>query len=189
MKGKTAKKKSKMPREDDISDIPPDIIKEYAKVHLSIDVMHVNGIKFLISHSKHIGLLQTYCVRKNNREAILECILKMLQTYKSRSVFTVVTIGADGAFESIKHELQDGPYHVILSTCDADRHDETVERQIRFLKERIWAVRLMMPYKKIPKRFTIEMVHKGTMLVKARSRSKPVFFEHAAEVRDSPKFF
>jgi hypothetical protein len=165
MKGKTVKRKSKMPREDDVSDIPPNIIKEYSNVHLSIDVMHVNGIKFLISHSKHIGLLQTYCVRKNNREAILECILKMIQTYKSRSVFPVVTIEADGAFESIKHELQDDPYDVTLSTCDADRHVETVERQIQFLKERTRAVRLMMPYKKIPKRFTIEMVHKVTMLI------------------------
>jgi hypothetical protein len=165
MKGKTLKRKSKMPREDDVSDIPSDIIKEYSKVHLSINVMHVNGIKFLISHSKHIGLLQTYCVRKNNREAILECILKMIQTYKSRGVFAIVTIEADGAFESIKHELQDEPYHITLSTCDADRHVKTVERQIRFLKERIRAVRLMMPYKKIPKRFTIGMVHKVTMLI------------------------
>jgi hypothetical protein len=165
MKGKTVKSKSKMPREDDISDIPDNIIKEYSKIHLSIDVMHVNGIKFLISYSKHIGLLQTYCVRKNNREAILGCIMKMMQTYKSRSVFTVVTIEADGAFESIKHELQDDPYNVTLSTCDADRHVETVERQIRFLKERIRAVRMMMPYSKLPKRFTIEMVHKVTMLI------------------------
>jgi hypothetical protein len=45
-----------MPREDEITDIPPIIIKEYSEVHLSIDVMHVNGIKFLISCSKYIGL-------------------------------------------------------------------------------------------------------------------------------------
>ena len=74
MKGKTVKRKSIMPREDDVSDIPPSIIKEYAKVHLSIDTMHANGIKFLISHSKHIGLLQIYCVGKNSRDAILACI-------------------------------------------------------------------------------------------------------------------
>ena len=78
--------------------------------------MHINGIKFLISHSKHIGLIQTYCVRKNNRDAILACILKIIQTYKSRSVFKVVTIEADGAFECIKHELQDKPYNITLST-------------------------------------------------------------------------
>jgi hypothetical protein len=136
MKGKTVKRKSKMPREDDISSIPPNIIKEYSNVHLSIDVMHVNGIRFLISHSKHIGLLQTYCVRKSNREAILDSILKMIQAYRSRGVFTVVTIEADGAFNCIKHDLQDKPYQIALTTCDADRHVETVERQIRFLKKK-----------------------------------------------------
>jgi hypothetical protein len=165
MKGKTVKRKSIMPREDDISDIPPSILKEYSTVHLSIDIMHVNGIKFLISYSNHIGLLQTYCVRKNNRTTILECILKMIQTYKCRSVFNVASIEADGAFESIKHELQAKPYNITLTTCDADRHVETIERQIRFLKERIRAVRVMMPYKKIPKRFTIEMVNRITILI------------------------
>jgi hypothetical protein len=54
----------------------------------------------------------------------------MIQTYKSRSVFTVVSIEADGAFESIKHELQDKPYNVALTTCDADRHVEMVESSI-----------------------------------------------------------
>jgi hypothetical protein len=78
----------------------------------------------------------------------------MIQTYKCRSVFTVVSIEADGAFQSIKHELQTEPYNITLSTCDADRHVETVERQIRFLKERIHTVRLM-----------IEMVHRVTMLI------------------------
>jgi hypothetical protein len=165
MKGKTVKRKSKMPREDEISDLPPNIIKEYTDVHLSIDVMHVNGIRFLISYSKHIGLLQTYCVRKNNRETILDCISMMMKTYRSRNIFRVVTIEADGAFDSIRHELQDEPYQVALSICDADRHVEIVERQIRFLKERIRAVRLMMPYKKLPKRFTIEMVHSITKLI------------------------
>jgi hypothetical protein len=51
MKGKTVKRKNKMPRQDDVSEIPPSIIKEYSDVHLSIDVMHVNGIKFLIYHT------------------------------------------------------------------------------------------------------------------------------------------
>jgi hypothetical protein len=41
MKGKTVKRKSKMPREDEVTDLPPSIMKEYSEVHLSIDIMHV----------------------------------------------------------------------------------------------------------------------------------------------------
>jgi hypothetical protein len=91
--------------------------------------------------------------------------LKMIQTYKSRGVFSVVSIEADGAFKCIKHDLQDKPYQVELTTCDADRHVETIEQQIRFLKERIRSVRMMMPYQKIPKQFTIKMVHRVTALI------------------------
>ena len=173
LKGKTVKRPSKMP-ENDTSELPSFILKEYTDVHISIDLMHVNGVKFLIAHSKHIGLLQTYCVRKNNREAILACILKIVQSYKSRSVFKVVTIEADGAFKSIKHELEGDPYNITLSTCDADRHVETIERQIRFLKERIRAVRLMMPYKKLPMRFTIEMVHQVAQLINSLPKSNGI---------------
>jgi hypothetical protein len=165
MKGKTTKSKSKMPREDEITGLPYNIIKVYSNVHLSIDVMHVNGIKFLISYSKHIGMLQTYCVRKNNRDTILDCKSKMMKTYRCRNIFKVVSIEADRAFESIRHVLQDEPYQIASTICDADRHAEKGERQIRFLKERIRSVRLMMPYEKIPKWFTIEMVHNVTKLI------------------------
>jgi hypothetical protein len=98
----------------------------------------------------------------------------MIQSYKGRGVFTVVSIEADGAFQSIKHELQGAPYNITLTTCDADRNVETVERQIRFLEERIRAVRLMMPYKKIPNRFTIEMVHQVTTLINSLPKNNGI---------------
>ena len=44
MKGKTTKKPSKMPSPDEVRDVPQHIVKNYSKVNLSIDVMHVNGI-------------------------------------------------------------------------------------------------------------------------------------------------
>ena len=50
-------------------------------------------------------------------------------------------------------------------TCDADRHVEVAERTIRFVKERIRTVRLAMPYKKLPRRMTIEMVHRVVILI------------------------
>jgi hypothetical protein len=128
LKGKTVKQQSKMPREDESSDIPSYIAKQYCNIHLSIDVMHVNGISFLISFSKHIGLVQSYCIRKSNKQKYLDGILAMLRMYRSRHPLRVTTIEADGAFKAIRQELQDEPYQVALTTCDADRHVETIER-------------------------------------------------------------
>jgi hypothetical protein len=47
-------------------------------------------------------------------------------------------------------------------------------RQNRFLKERIRSVRLMMPCKKIPKRFIIEMVHRITMLINSLPKNNGI---------------
>ena len=41
---------------------------------------------------------------------------------------------------------------------------------IRFVKERIRVVRVAMPYKTIPKRFTIEMVHCVIILMNSLPR-------------------
>ena len=105
------------------------------------------------------------CIRSKNREKFLAAILSMIQEYRVRGVFQVATIGADKAFDCIKSELQDVPYQVALTTCDANRHVEVIERMIRFLKERIRVVRLQMPYKRIPRRFLIEMIQRVVLLV------------------------
>ena len=84
---------------------------------------------------------------------------------RARGVFKVITISADGAFDPIKSELKDEPYNVKLSTCDADCHVEFVERMIKFVKERIRVVQVAMPYKTIPKRLMIEMVHRVVILM------------------------
>ena len=40
--------------------------------------MHVNSIMFLVGVSKHIGLIQCVCIRKNNREKFLLAILLLI---------------------------------------------------------------------------------------------------------------
>ena len=56
LKGNTVKPTSKMEREDKWYNIPLEILQEYKKVHFAMDMIHVNGIMFMLSCSKHIGL-------------------------------------------------------------------------------------------------------------------------------------
>ena len=162
-----------MPNPDEVRDLPQHIVKNYSKVSLYIDGMHVNGIMFLVGVSKHIGLLQCVCIRQKNREKFLHDILLMLREYRARGIFDVVSIGADKAFDAIEAELKNEPYNVTLTTCVADRHVEFVERMIRFVKERIRTVRVTMPYKTIPKRMTIEMVHRVIILMNSLPQGQP----------------
>ena len=170
LKGKSTKKQSKMPNPDEVRDVPEHIVKNYSKISLYIDVMHVNGIMFLVSVSKHIGLVQCICIRKKNREKFLHAMLLMIRVYRARGVFEVISIGADKAFDAVESEIKDEPYNVTLTTCDADRHVEFVKRMLRFVKERIRTVRLAMPYKVLPKRMTIEMVHRVVILMNSIPR-------------------
>ena len=43
LKGKTTKKASKIPNPDEVRDVPSHIAKNYSKVRLYIDIIHVNG--------------------------------------------------------------------------------------------------------------------------------------------------
>ena len=47
-----------MTNSDNVRDIPSHIVKKYSKISLYIDVMHVNGIMFLVGASKYIGFIQ-----------------------------------------------------------------------------------------------------------------------------------
>ena len=124
-----------MPNPDEVRDVPQHIVQNYSKVNLYIGVMHVSVIIFLVGVSKHIGFVQCVCIRKKNREKIIHAILLMIRESHSRGIFDVVSIGADKAYNAIESMIKDESYNVTLTTCDADRHVEFVERMIRFVKK------------------------------------------------------
>ena len=109
-----------MPNTNEVQDIPSYIVKNYSKVSLYIDVMHVNGIIFLVGASKHIGLIQCVYIRKKHCEKFLEEILLMISEYRARGVFDIISIGANKAFNSIKSILEDKPYQIALTTCNVN---------------------------------------------------------------------
>ena len=82
LKGKTTSKKSKLPKEDEMLDLPDSICQDCWQIHLGIDVIYVNGIMFLVGILKHIVMIQTICIRKKHKDKYLEAILQMLRTYR-----------------------------------------------------------------------------------------------------------
>ena len=112
-----------MPNTIKVNYISSHIIKNYSEVSLYIDVMHVNGIMFLMGLLKHIGLIHCVWIRKKYRDKILEAILIMIHGYRSQGFFNVISIGADKASKLIKSELEDKPYQVVLTTCSAIQID------------------------------------------------------------------
>lgn len=78
LKRKTPKKPNKMPNPDEVRDIPSHIVKNYSKVSLYINVIHVNSIMFLVGVSSHIGLIQCVYIKKKNWKKFLEGVIMMI---------------------------------------------------------------------------------------------------------------
>ena len=95
----------------------------------------------------------------------LGAILIMINECRVKGIFEVVAISANKVSESIKSELKDKSYQVTLTICGTDQHIEVIERMIRFLNKQIYVVHIIMPYKTIPKRFMIKMVHRIVVLI------------------------
>ena len=78
LKGKTVRKKSKLPREDATIEIPPAIIDQFKEgITLSIDIMHVNKVLFLVSKSHHLDYYQCILIQKRGKGYILTTIEQM----------------------------------------------------------------------------------------------------------------
>jgi hypothetical protein len=157
-----------MPREDQILGVPPSILKHYGEVTVGMDVMHVNGVAFLINVSKHIKFIQCICIRNKSDDMSIAAITKMDNIYKLRG-FKITTMYADRAFEYCVDSL--AKININLICCDKNAHVHFIERCIRFTKERIRGVRSMLPFKKVPKRLLMEIVYTIVQLMNAVRRS------------------
>jgi hypothetical protein len=75
----------------------------------------------------------------------------------SRQGFRVKTILADGGFECIRNSLAD--MCISLNVASRNEHLPEVQRYIRTIKERVWAIAVSLPFKKYPPRLIAEMVY------------------------------
>ena len=94
-------------------------------------------ISLLVSKVYHLNYYQYVPIRKNIRAKLTKVLLNMCNEYKHRGVFCVTQIEANGAFKSLKYELQAKPFQITLVTCDAEKHVPRAEWDITELKDRI----------------------------------------------------
>jgi hypothetical protein len=59
--------------EDDRHSIPPSILSRFRNVSLCVDIMHVNGLPFLITASKRIHFGTVEALPKRKFESLIKC--------------------------------------------------------------------------------------------------------------------
>ena len=87
--------------------------------------------------------------------------------------FNVVPAFGDGKFDHLKDWMR-GELHINLDTCVVDSHVPRAENAIRFVKERLGPIQYETPSNKYPKRVTIEMTKRVTILVNSFRRKSGV---------------
>ena len=75
----------------------------------------------------------------------------------------------DGEFDHLKDWIR-GELHINLDTCAADSHVPRAENAIRFVKERLRSIQCKTSFNKYPKRLTIEMTKRATILINSFRR-------------------
>ena len=153
LKGKTTQRNP--PTVDQIMQQCPDtIIEQYGKIMLSADVMHVNGIPFFVTRSRHIHF-GTMDVLPSLQATDIGAALRRVVNIYARGGFQVTTALMDRAFvglHNVCNQLQ-----VTLNTTSRDEHVGDVERYIRTVKERMRGISNTIPFKRLTRNMVMEL--------------------------------
>ena len=179
IQGKTVRRQVPHVRED-ILPVPDSVLKNYREITLSVDVFHVNGVRFLVTISRHLSFRTVRALNNMRKSTLLNAIKTTIGTYESRG-FTVKTIAADNQFECLRDDLMGLNNPVNLNTTATDEHEPFIERSNRTVKERIRCIFNNTPFKRMPIRMVTEMVYSAVFWLNS------LIPEHGVSVTMSPR--
>ena len=99
-------------------------------------------------------------------------MIQITLDYKARC-FKVVSAFGNGEFDSLKDWMR-SELQINLDTCAPNSHVPRAENAIRFVKERLRSIQCETPFEKYPKRLTIEMTKRVTILINSFRRKSEV---------------
>ena len=153
-----------------ITRIPKEILKDYKNITLCIDVMFVNGIKFLLTVSRNIDFVTAQYVPSKKYSGYIKPIEAVCNMYAKRG-FSVTTILADAEFQHLETFLNKTGGRIgyiapngnavqpTVNTTAENEHVEEAERKIRTVKEGARSMRFTIPmFRKIPRMLVILLI-------------------------------
>ena len=154
LKGKTTRKKS--PFVDTAFIVPPRIEEQHKDITLTIDVLHVNGVPFLVTTSRKIHFGTIDALASTTDDKIILSLRKIIALYR-RGGLRPRMILADGAFTSDEMRTKMQLLGITINSTARDEHVGDVERYIRTVKERMRCVFNTLPFITLPKIMIIEL--------------------------------
>ena len=160
LKGKTTRT-----RPDDINveatmitTLPPYILDNHKHIALCVDVMKVNKVSMLASSSRLIKFATATELLNMKVATYLDAIKNILAIYHARG-FAVKMIAVDNGFAPLADDEDFILLGVPLNVTSEDEHEPHIERFISTLKESARTLFASLPFKRLPKRVTVELVY------------------------------
>ena len=104
LKGKTVRRKIQHVDTVKITSIPKTILDMYKEVTICCDLMHINGIVFLNTISRHIMFATGSMIKNRNVEHIADGIAQVHKLYLQRG-FNITHMHNDCKFEPLRMEM------------------------------------------------------------------------------------
>jgi hypothetical protein len=137
--------------------VPTELIKLHQDVELAIDCFFVNKYVFFTTFSTKICFTMITHLSSRNKEVMW---VALLATYKMYLLcgFRIGAIKGDHEFDSISDLAVGLPTKPSLDWAAASQHCGLIERNIWFLKEKIWSLRHSLPFERVPSIMVVRMV-------------------------------
>lgn len=152
--------------------MPSKILEHYGDIHLDMDLMFINGVAFFLATSRDLGFIHCRPVVSKHNKRVQNALKNIVAEYKTRG-FKVRTASGNNAFAPLKEWMLED-LDIVLTTCDSDSHVPRIENSIKFVKERVRCVQSELPFEKLPRRFTMEIVKRVVVLINSFARKSGV---------------
>ena len=117
--------------------------------------MHINGIGFLITISRHIMFATGSMIKNRKVEHIADGITQVHKLYLQRS-FKVTHMHTDCEFKLLRKDMT--ALGINLNCASKKEHVPEIERFIRTVTERVRSTQATMPSKRISKLMIVHLV-------------------------------
>ena len=144
--------------------LPPTVHERYQVVTLCADVMHVNGLPFFISISRHLKF-GTIEALPNQKQTTLVTAVRNIARIYHRGGFRLRHAFTDGAFNCLKGDLLG--MGIALNATARDEHVGEIERYIRTVKERMRCSYNSLPFVHVPSRMVLELANREVFWLNA----------------------
>jgi hypothetical protein len=143
-----------------IDPVPVEVLEQFNKVTLVIDIMFINKVPFFITTSRGIQFGTVEALPNRQVPTVKDALRKVVELYRSRGLIVEVIL-ADNEFEPLR------PWFPMLNTCAANEHVPDVERFVRTVKDRTRSMYRMLPYKYLPRLVLIHLVKNAVFWLNA----------------------